>query len=175
MKTRGHSSAVDVTQMERDEFIAFFGGVFERSPWIAEAVWDEGINAADKERVHLHARMCRVLYAAPQARQDELISAHPELAAPGARKEALDEHSAHEQRQAGLDDADNREASELADLNHAYREKFGFPFVLAVAGRSRSDILSSLRKRLAGEYDDERQRALREICAIALHRLERLL
>lgn len=175
MDKRERFFAVDVAAMERDEFIALFGGIFERSPWIVESVWDEGIDSADNELQYLHARMCKVLYAAPQTQQDELINAHPELAAPSVRTETLEEHSAREQQQAGLNDVDTEDAKELAELNREYRQKFGFPFVLAVAGRDRGDILMSLRKRLAGERESERQQALHEICTIALYRLERLL
>lgn len=161
-------------RMQQDEFIAAFGGIFERSAWIAQTVWDEGISEADGEIARLHRRMCDVLFAADETRQDELIAAHPELAAPANRCNDIAVASRREQKNAGLDDMNEQEAAELAQLNRRYREKFGFPFIIAVAGLDKNAVLAALKERLAGEYDDERRNALREICVIAQRRLQQL-
>lgn len=158
----------------RNEFIAAFGGVFEDSPWIAEAAWDSGITSADNEIARLHERMCGILQSASPEQQMALIRAHPELAAPSYRQKTVGRESAGEQKNAGLNEASEREAAALFELNQTYREKFGFPFIMAVAGKNKSDILAALKTRLDNEQAEEKETALREICQIALYRLQRL-
>ena len=160
--------------MSRDDFIAAFGGVFEGAPWIAETVWQQGLGDDDDVIALLHNRLVGVFLAADHKRQNDVIHNHPELAAAAVRAPAIAEHSRREQRQAGLDSLSCEEEKSLIELNRAYRQKFGFPFILAVGGLTKGDILRSLDERIKNRRDQEYRRALHEICAIAMLRLRRL-
>ena len=171
---KGRFFALSPTAMDGDAFVARFGGVFEHSPWIAAAVLAEGLNEQDGVIEHLHRRFAAVFLATDSRRQDEVICGHPELAAPAARADNLAADSRREQRRAGLDSLSPEEAERLAELNRAYRKKFGFPFILAVEGLRKEDVLTSAAARLRNSRAAERRRALEEICAIALLRMRRL-
>ena len=158
--------------MSRKEFIETFGGIFEHADWIAQAVWDEGITTADDTMPHLHQRMCDTLMNANIARQDALIHHHPELAASPNRAKSLTADSAREQTK--LDDINATQARQLAELNQRYREKFGHPFIIAVAELSPTQILTAIEQRLMGEPQSERDNALQQICKIGEHRMRRL-
>jgi OHCU decarboxylase len=158
-------------QLGRDAFVAALGDVFERSPWVAEGAWERrpfGSAAA------LHGAMVAVMREAGRERQLALIRAHPELAGAAARGGNLTAASRSEQAAAGLADASADESAEFRRLNAAYRRRFGFPFVLAVAGRSRADILAVFAERLGHTPEEEFDRALEEIARIAYLRLEKL-
>ncbi len=161
--------------MERADFLARFGGVFEHSPWIAEAVFDRGLGPETDSAEGLHRAMCAVLRAAPRERKLALIRAHPDLAGRLARRGALTEASRGEQASAGLDACSEEEFARFTELNARYREKFGFPFVMAVKGRCRREILAAFARRIANDPETEFQTALAEIEKIALFRLRELL
>lgn len=161
--------------MDRDAFLARFGGVFEHSPWIAEAAFDRGLGAGADSPEALHRAMCAVLRAAPRERKLALIRAHPDLAGRLGRAEPLTEASRKEQRSAGLDACSEEEFARFTELNARYREKFGFPFVMAVRGRSRGEILAAFERRIANDPETEFRTALAEIEKIALFRLRELL
>jgi len=160
---------------ELDEFIKLFGGVYEHSPWIAEAVFEDRtckqISTADS------------LYLAMKAKVDgsgikeklELLHAHPDLAGKLAIKGELTAESANEQASADLGDCSADEFQEFQELNARYREKFGFPFILAVQGFKRSEILKIFRKRVNNDYDIEFEEALNQVHRIALLRLQDIL
>lgn len=161
--------------MDRDTFVARFGGVFEHSPWIAERAWDQG-HVSDTGRAEtVHHALCRVLREASRDEQLELIRSHPDL---GLRQEAMAEltrHSRSEQHSAGLDTLDEAERTRFVELNRAYRKKFGFPFVMAVKGREKAEILATLERRLSSEPEAEFDEALAQIEQIALLRLREIL
>ncbi len=161
--------------MTRTDFLARFGGVFEHSPWIAEAAFDRGLGPEADEAEGLHRAMCAVLRAAPRERKLALIRAHPDLAGRLGRAEALTEASRNEQRSAGLDACSGEEYARFTELNARYREKFGFPFVMAVKGRDRGEILTAFERRIAADPETEFTTALAEIEKIALFRLRELL
>lgn len=151
-----------------------FGGIFERAPWIAAAVWENGVNENDNQIAVMHRRMCEVLLSSAAAQQDELIQNHPELAARANRQKNIEDESRREQKNAGLDEINETDAAKLAQLNRDYRAKFGFPFIVAVAALGEDDILAVATVRLTNTKDEERQNALQEICKIARQRLQRL-
>lgn len=109
--------------------------------------------------------------AAPE-RQLELIRAHPDLAGKAQLAGELTASSTAEQASAGLDQCSPEEYERFQALNSAYRDKFGFPFVLAVRGRSRAEILEVFAARLGNDYEVEFETALAEIHQIARLRLE---
>lgn len=154
-----------------DEFVAALGGVFEHSPWIAERAYAarpfESVDA-------LHAAMVAAVAAATRETQLELIRAHPELAGKEAQAGAMTAESVGEQASAGLDRCTADELARLRAGNRAYRERFGFPFVMAVKGRTRQEILAELDRRLQGTRDDEFARCIGEIGKIARLRLAAL-
>ncbi len=162
-------------RMSRAGFVARFGGVFEHSPWIAEAAFDAGLGA-DKDRAEtLHAAMTAVLRRAARPRQLALIRTHPDLAGRLAIGRGLTAASSAEQAGAGLDHCTAEEYARFAALNDAYKAKFGFPFIMAVKGRRRDEIRAAFERRLENDPETEFDTALAEIERIALFRLRDLL
>ncbi len=158
----------DLDRLDRDAFVAAVGHAFERSPWVAEETFPRRPFGSVEA---LHSALCSTLLAAPRARQLELVRAHPDLAGRLARAEGLTAESRREQAGAGLDEMGAEEGAELERLNGAYRERFGFPFVICARLTDRHGILSALRLRLQNGPEEEVQAALAEIGKIAGLRL----
>ena len=104
-----------------------------------------------------------------------LIEAHPDLAGKLALAKTLTADSTREQASAGLDRLTPEELRQFGELNDAYRARFGFPFIMAVKGKSTADILAAFRRRLANDADAETKTALAEIDRIAALRLKDIL
>ena len=154
------------------QFVAALEGIFERSPWVAERVAAERPFATG---LHLHEALCAAVQRAGSGEQLALIRAHPELAGQAAIRGELSAESAREQQGAGLTACSPAEYVQLQALNREYREKFGFPFVLAVRGHTQGSIIAALEQRLRNTPTAERRGALDEIGRIAGFRLgERL-
>lgn len=158
-------------QMPREAFVARFGGVYEHSPWVAARVYDRGLSASEDAPDGLAAAMAVVVAAADDEAKLALIRAHPDLAGRAAIAGELTASSKSEQAGAGLDQCTPDEYRRFQELNAAYKEKFGFPFILAVAGRTRKDVLAAFEARLARDRDAEFSTALAEIDKIARLRL----
>ena len=159
----------DLSDMPRAEFTACLGDIFEHSPWIAEQAW-EARPFADVQA--LHSAMLAAVEAAGPQRQLALIAAHPELAGKEAARGTLTHDSTQEQRGAGLDQCSAEELQRLRGLNAAYRERLGFPFVIAVKGLDRYQIMAAMEERLQRDRDTELRACLREIGKIARLRLQ---
>lgn len=157
----------------KPEFVAVLGGIFEHAPWVAEGVWPERPFASLDD---LHRAMCAVVAAAGPEAQLGLIRAHPDLAGKAVLAELteLTAASSREQAGAGLDRLSEDEYRRFHALNDAYRERFGFPFILAVKGHTKTSILAAFEARLPNTPECERERALAEIYRIARFRLEAL-
>ena len=168
--TLPHPSAMD-----RAPFIARFGGVFEHSAWIAEAAWETGLGAGQDSAEGLHAALCTVFRAASPDRQLAVLRAHPDLAGRLAVAGELTASSSAEQAGAGLDRCTPAEFARFQDLNTRYVSRFGFPFIMAVKGRSRAEILDAFGRRIDNPADIEFAAALDEVETIALLRLKDLL
>lgn len=166
---------VPPSRMDRETFVQRFGPVFEHSPWIAEIVHERGLEADADTAGGLHSRMTDVLRAAEKERQLDLIRAHPDLAGRLEMAGELSAESSHEQQSAGLDHCTPEEYRQFQALNDAYKGRFGFPFVMAVKGRTRADILDAFEARIRHDRETEFETALTEIERIALLRLEELL
>ena len=160
--------------MTREAFVARFGGVFEHSPWIAEAAWDAGFAPEHDTAEGLHAALCRAMRAADRERQLALIRAHPDLAGRLAVAGGLTAESSAEQASAGLDRCTPEEYARFQKLNDAYKARFGFPFIMAVKGRSRPEILEAFERRVANDPGAEFATALEQVERIALLRLRDL-
>jgi OHCU decarboxylase len=163
------------SQMSREVFVTTFGGIFEHSAWVAEETWDAGLDGKADQAAGLHARMCAVLRAASHDRQLDLLNAHPDLAGRLAVAGQLTADSTAEQASAGLDRCSPQEFERLQALNEAYKVKFGFPFIMAVKGRSRAEIIQGFEERVTNDDKAEFSTALAQVERIALLRLNDLL
>lgn len=158
--------------MTRADFVARLGAIYEHSPWVAERLWDAGTRTADTAA--LRDAMRAIVDAASEAEKLALLRAHPILAAPAHRTQALGAHSAGEQRDAGLNGCTDEEADELKRLNEAYLARFGFPFIIAVAGLDPTGILCEFRRRVGEAPEMEFATALQQVHKIAAVRLAKL-
>ncbi|MDJ0750463.1 MAG: 2-oxo-4-hydroxy-4-carboxy-5-ureidoimidazoline decarboxylase [Woeseiaceae bacterium] len=156
--------------MDTHDFIARYGGIYEHSPWVAEQVAPLASELDDAERLARLMSDCVDNAAAEQ--QLALIRAHPDLAGKAQVAGELTADSSEEQARAGLDRCSQVEYDRFQALNKAYRDKFGFPFVMAVRESSRAEILDVFSARLHNDYDLEFETALEEIHKIARLRLE---
>ncbi len=163
------------SRQSRAAFVARFGGVWEHSPWIAEGAFDAGLTAAHDTAGGLHAAMAAVMRAAAEPAKLALIRAHPDLAGKLAAAGRLTAESTGEQASAGLDRLTDGERAEFTRLNDAYKARFGFPFILAVKGRSKGEIRDAFLARLQNDAAAEFAEALSQIERIALLRLKDLL
>ncbi len=160
-----------LSALSRGEFIARLGDIFEHSPWVPERAWAERPCACIDA---LHAALLPAVDAASEAEQHALICAHPELAGKEAAAGTLTAHSTGEQRGAGLDQCTPDEIVRLSSLNAEYRARFGFPFVIAVKGLTRKQIMDAIEARLANDRPTEFRACLAQIARIARFRLDAL-
>jgi OHCU decarboxylase len=161
--------------MDKSTFMQRFGAVWEHSPWIAEATFDAGLPERQEDADSLHAAMCGIMRAAQPDRIRHLVMAHPDLAGRLALSKGLTKESTAEQSAAGLNHLTVVEQQNFLDLNEQYKARFGFPFIVAVAGLSKGDILQQFRLRLKNTPGEEWNEALRQIELIALHRIRHVL
>ena len=148
-----------------------YGDIYEHSPWVAEAAWHHGLTEAHDTPDALAELMGLMLQQASSEQQIKVIQAHPDLAGKAAMAGELTQDSTSEQAGAGLDQCSPAEFARFEDLNAAYKEKFGFPFVIAVKGLDRHDILDAFEARLHNDAAAERQTAIEQIICIARFRL----
>ena len=158
-------------EMSRQEFVTRFGGIYEHSPWIAEAAYERGLTASEDTPEGLAQAMAEVLAGADVDAKLALIRAHPDLAGRAAVAGDLTVASKSEQAGAGLDRCTPDEYRRFQELNEAYKRKFGFPFILAVAGKTRHDLLAGFEARIGNDRETELATALAEIAKIARLRL----
>lgn len=154
----------EINSLSREQFVEAVGWVFEHSPWIAQRAWER---RPFPDLEHLHAAMTQEVEQATPDEQLALLCAHPDL---GARAQ-MSAVSAGEQSGARLDSLTPEEYQRLQQRNMAYREKFGFPFLYAVKGSSKYDILQALDQRLGATTAEEFREALTQVYRIAGFRL----
>jgi 2-oxo-4-hydroxy-4-carboxy-5-ureidoimidazoline decarboxylase len=164
-------SVADVNRMSAGDFRRALGGVFEHSPWIAERAWLARPFASVDA---LHAAMTRVVREASREERLALLRAHPDLAGRAARAGELTAASRAEQASAGLDRLSETEYERFGRLNAAYRDKFGFPFVVAVRTHDKTAILAAFERRLTNTLDQELEAALAQVATITRLRLDAL-
>ena len=163
----------EINALSAGQFIAALGNVFEHSPWIAERVVDKRPFA---DVAALHAAMTGALSAANPAEQLALIRAHPELAGREAVEGSLTVDSGSEQGRLGLIALSRAEFQCMADLNKRYRERFGFPCIIALALHAdRESVLRTFESRLKNGQEQELANALEQIGHITRARLEKML
>jgi OHCU decarboxylase len=157
----------------RAEFLARFGAVFENRPDLAAEAWDRhGPVDLAAGAAGVHRAFAAVLRELPPDALTAFLNGHPDLADRSARPRDLTPDSELEQGSAGLDGLDAASSARLQDLNRAYRERFGFPFIMAVKGRGPAEILAALATRLHNPVAEERAEAVRQIERILLLRLK---
>ena len=152
-----------------------FGDVFEHTPGISDAAHAAGLTEAEDDAAGLHRALVAAMRALPDAGQDALLAAHPDLAGRLALAGDVTAASKGEQASAGLDRLSPAELARFTALNTRYRQTFGFPFIIAVKGLDKTAILESFESRLAQAPDRERADALWQVERIALLRLQALL
>jgi 2-oxo-4-hydroxy-4-carboxy-5-ureidoimidazoline decarboxylase len=161
-----------LNRISTDAFVAALSGIFEHSPWVAElAAGQRPFASIDA----LHHTMSNAVETAGEAKQLALINAHPELAGKAAVRGELTEESTREQSGAGLNLCTQEEFDRLQALNASYREKFGFPFILAVRGYDRHGIIANFEKRVNHSRAEELRESLDQIYRIARFRLDDLI
>ena len=160
----------ELNLLDRGPFVSAIGWVFEHSPWVAERAW------AGRPFPHLdalHKAMVKQVETASREEQVALLRAHPDLGTRARISDApISDASRAEQAGVGLDKLTTNEFEQLQQLNALYRDKFGFPFLYAVKGSTKHDILRSLRERVGEPAEREFQAALQQVYRIARFRLE---
>ncbi len=157
----------EINRMSQEEFVNVLGTVFEDTPAIAHQVWNQRpfTNVAE-----LHLCMVNLVKAMSRDEQLALIQAHPDLGS----KAKMAEASVKEQAGVGLAQLSQEEYERFQSLNRAYKEKFGFPFIVAVKNHTKSTILGTFEHRLENPVEVEMEQALTEIAQIAGFRLVQL-
>lgn len=156
----------EVNALGKQEFVARLGGVFEHSPWIAERAWHERPFSSLEG---LHTAMTEILLNETLEKKLAVVRAHPELA--GAQ--ALSAASSGEQARLGFNALSRSELDEMNRLNRSYRDKFGFPCIVALKLHAhRASVITEMRRRLANDARTELASALEQIGHITRERLE---
>jgi OHCU decarboxylase len=158
----------DLNALDYSAFCAAVGHVYEDTPWVAERAWSERPCASLDQ---LCDAMEAAVLNASREEQIALLRAHPDL---GTRAR-IGDASTREQAGAGLDRLTPEEHSRLLRLNAEYKQKFGFPFLYAVKGSGKHQILTALESRLASTPEAEFTEALQQVFRIARFRLEEIL
>ena len=158
-------SLSQVNQMTRKEFIAALGGIFEDSPWVAE---EAELKRPFETIEILYQTMVAIVKNSNSQQQLALICAHPDLGS----KAKMAESSVKEQAGVGLDRLTSAEYQHFHQLNQTYKDKFSFPFIIAVKNHSKTSILAAFKQRLNHSIEQEKITALEEIYKIAQFRLD---
>jgi 2-oxo-4-hydroxy-4-carboxy-5-ureidoimidazoline decarboxylase len=171
--TRAYAAELDlaaVNVMDRGAFTQALGGVFEKSPWVAEKAWESRPFASVDD---LHAKMVAVVRYANIDQQLALLRSHPDLAGKEAQAGTMTTSSVAEQASAGLNALSKEEVATLAEYNADYRKKFGFPFMIAVRNHTKLGIFNLFKQRLNNDTVTELGNALQQVYNITRIRPEK--
>lgn len=174
MEAANENRRLQPSHMDLEAFLNAFGGVYEHSPWIAEEVFADGLTGDHDTIAGLHGALRDVVDEAGRDKQLALLQAHPDLAGKLAVAGELTAESTAEQASAQLDQCTAEEFEEFQSLNERYKDSFGFPYILAVRGRNRQEILDNFRSRVGNTPETEFAEALKQVHRIALLRIEAL-
>lgn len=155
-------------------FMDRFGGVYEHSPWIPQALWQRGLDDRHDTVEGLADALAEILAEASDDDKLKLLRAHPELAGKAAVRNELTAESTGEQAGAGLDQCTPEEFQRFLTLNDEYNARFGFPFIMAVKGYHRTEILQAFEERVRNDPETEFRTALDQVNRIARLRLHAL-
>ena len=155
-------------KLNKSEFLSTFGNVFERTEWIAEKCYDSKPYNNVQELVN---KMMEVFENSIKEKHLEILNSHPDLAV----KKKLTKESENEQANANLNQCTNEEFEEFNKLNEKYKKKFGFPFIIAVKGKNKEEILNSFRQRITNNINSEFEEAKKQVKKIASFRLSEII
>ena len=159
------------SQMDRDTFVATYGGIFEHSPWIADRAFDLELGPAHDCAAGVHNALCRMFRSATDEERLGVLTAHPDLAGKLAAAGRLTAESTTEQASAGLDLLTDAERATFTEMNTAYVKKHGFPFIIAVRDNNKASILAAFQRRIDNDRATEFAEACRQVERIAQFRL----
>jgi len=151
-------------KLNKSEFLSIFGNVFEKTEWIAEKCYDSKPYNNVQELVN---KMMEIFDNSIKEIHLEILNSHPDLAV----KKKLTKDSENEQANANLNQCTNEEFEEFNKLNEKYKKKFGFPFIIAVKGKNKKEILNSFRQRITNNINLEFEEAKKQVKKIANFRL----
>jgi len=157
-----------VNQLSENEFISTFGNIFEKTNWIANKAFNSKPYRNFNEFI---STIIKIYENSSKEDCIKIFNAHPELAV----EKKLTEDSHKEQKGANLNRCNNEEFNEFKNLNYEYKKKFGFPFIIAVKGKNKSEILINFRKRIKNEIDLEFEEAKNQVKKIATFRLKEII
>ena len=158
-----------INKLSKSEFIKVFANIFENARWIAEELHDQKPFDNFGE---LSSKMLNIFETATKEKQLKILNAHPDLASK-TKINLLTPDSLKEQTNVGLDQCTEEEFNEFGKLNDSYK-KFGFPFILAVKGKTKIEILNNFKKRISSDPETEFDEAIKQVKLIASLRLEEL-
>lgn len=158
----------ELNSMSQEKFEQALGHIFEKAPWVIQQA---GENRPYKGFVALYEGIIEPLKTANPDVLLALIQSHPNLACKGIRSEGITAHSQSEQSGAGLDQCTQEEADTLLKLNQAYQQKFGFPFMLAIKGYNKAEIIEQFQMRINNDKQQEFDGALQQVYKVVLWRL----
>lgn len=159
-----------LNKLSRSEFVEIFANIFEKTKWIAEKLYNQKPFDDFKD---LCSKMLGIFETASKETQLKILEVHPDLA-DKITVNLLTSNSRSEQSNAGLDQCSEEEFNEFKNLNKSYRQKYGFPFVIAVKGKNKIEILSEFRKRILNSVDEEFNEAIIQVSKIANLRLNEI-
>ena len=159
-----------INNLSQIKFNEIFANIFEKTKWIAERLYNQKPfnNFED-----LCSKILEIFKTTSKENQLKIIRAHPDLA-DKTKISLLNIDSRTEQNRAGLDQCSEKEFREFKNLNNEYKKKFGFPFILAVEGKNKTEILNKFKKRILNSADDEFKEAISQVCKIANLRLNKI-
>ena len=151
-------------KLSKTEFISIFGNIFEKTEWIAERCYEsKPYNNLDE----LVSKMMEIFENIEKERHHKILNSHPDLAV----EKKLTEDSKNEQKNASLNQCTDEEFIEFKKLNEEYKKKFAFPFIIAVKGKNKEEILNSFRQRITNNINLEFEEAKKQVKKIASFRL----
>ena len=157
-----------VNKLSKSGFISIFGNVFEKTEWIAQKSYD---SKPYKNFEELFSKMMEIFENTNKENHIKILNAHPDLAV----EKKLTEDSKNEQKNASLNQCTNEEFIEFKKLNEEYKKKFGFPFIIAVKGNNKEEILNSFRQRITNNINLEFEEAKKQVKKIANFRLSKII
>jgi len=166
-----HITLQEINILDQDSFVSALGSLFEGPPWIVTQTWHARPFASQAQ---LLKALSAVMYNAPVDQQIALLQAHPDLVGKAALAGTLTPASTGEQASAGLDRLSPEEIATFTHLNQAYRDRFGFPFVICARENKKDSILAGFAARLHNSRDQEIEIALGEVAKICSYRLRDL-
>jgi len=158
-----------INKLSKSEFIKIFANIFENTEWIAKELYNRKPFNSFEE---LSSKILNIFETTTKEKQLKVLNAHPDLANK-TKISLLTPNSLKEQTSAGLDQCTKEEFNEFKKLNQAYK-KFGFPFILAVKGKTKIEILNNFRKRISADLEKEFNEAVYQVKQIAIFRLKDL-